>query len=104
MNAIPEDRLFRWTGRMFYFTAFAGLAIFGTYVVLRGTGATFKNFDQWRDLISGLPMRSAADWIANIGIGAHFLMGTILVLAWPILSSARIRVRHRAVHRWTGRV
>ncbi len=104
MNAIPEDRLFRWTGRMFYFTAFAGLAIFGTYVVLRGTGATFKNFDQWRDLISGLPMRSAADWIANIGIGAHFLMGTILVLAWPILFSARIRVRHRAVHRWTGRV
>jgi hypothetical protein len=28
----------------------------------------------------------------------------VLVLAWPILLSARIRARHRAVHRWTGRV
>ena len=99
-----EDRAFRWIGRSFYFAALLGLAIFGTYILLRGTGATFKNFDQWNDLVSGLPMRTAAAWIASIGIGMHYFMGAVLVLAWPILFSSKIRARHRAVHRWTGRV
>jgi hypothetical protein len=99
-----EDRLFRWIGRLFYFAALLGLGIFGTYIVLRGTGATIRNFDQWHDLVSGLPLQTAADWIANIGIGMHYLMGAVLVLAWPILFSSRIRVRHRTAHRWTGRV
>lgn len=99
-----EERLLRWTGRWFYFAALAGLGVFGTYIVLRATGATFRNFGQWRELVSGLPMPTASVWIANLGIGMHFVMGTILVLAWPILLSARIRARHRAVHRWTGRV
>jgi len=31
-------------------------------------------------------------------------MGTLPVLAWPILLSARIRSRHRKVHRGTGRI
>ena len=99
-----DDRLFRWIGRSFYFATLLGLAIFGTYILLRGTGATIKNFDQWHDLVSGRPMQTAADWIAGIGIGMHYFMGAVLVLAWPILFSSRIRVRHRAVHRWTGRV
>lgn len=94
----------RWLGRLFYFAALLGLGIFGTYILLRGTGATFKNFDQWNDLVSGVRMLTAADWIANIGIGMHYFMGAVLVLAWPILFSSRIRVRHRAVHRCTGRV
>lgn len=99
-----EERLLRWVGRCFYFAALAGLGVFGTYIILRASGATFKNFEQWRDLVAGLPMLTASDWIANIGIGIHFVMGIVLVLAWPILLSARIRARHRAVHRWTGRV
>jgi len=99
-----EASAFRWIGRGFYIAALLGLMTFGTYIVLRATGATFKNFDQWNDLVSGLPMKSSADWIANVGIGMHYLMGTVLVFAWPILFSSRIRVRHRAVHRWTGRI
>jgi predicted membrane protein DUF2306 len=108
-HAIPrpapaDDRLFRWTGRFFYFAAVGGLAVFGIYIILRATGLTESNFQQWRALVAGLPMPTAADWISNIGIGMHYVMGTVLVLAWPILFSARIRSRHRAVHRWTGRV
>ena len=102
--APAEQRLFHWTGRLFYFATLAGLAAFGTYIILRATGFTSRNFYQWRDLATGLPMQSAADWIASIGIGMHFFMGAVLVLAWPILFSNRIRARHRAVHRWTGRV
>lgn len=99
-----DDRLFVWIGRLFRVAAFAGLGMFGSYIALRATGATFENFGQWRALLEGGPMPTAADWISNLGIGMHFLMGTVLVLAWPILLSARIRTRHRAVHRWTGRV
>lgn len=95
---------FSWIGRSFYFATLTGLGIFGTYILLRGAGVTYGNFDQWHDLVSGLPMRTAADWIANLGIGMHYFMGAVLVLAWPIMFSARIRGRHRAVHRWTGRV
>jgi len=102
--SLADDRLFRWIGRLFHFAALLGLGIFGTYILLRGTGATFKNFDQWHDLVAGLPMQTSADWIASIGIGMHYFMGAVLVLAWPILLSSRIRVRHRTAHRWTGRV
>lgn len=96
-------RLLRWTGRFFYYACLVGLGVFGTYIILRGAGSTFSNFDQWHDLVAGLPMRSVSDWIANLGIGMHFVCGAVLVLAWPILLSSRIRARHRAVHRWTGR-
>jgi hypothetical protein len=30
-------------------------------------------------------MPTVLDGIANVGIGLHFLMGAVLVLAWPIL-------------------
>ena len=98
------ERLLWWAGRFFYWATVAGLGTFGLYIVLRAAGATPSNFGQWRALVSGQPMQTASEWIANLGIGLHFAMGTILVLAWPILFSSTIRARHRAVHRWTGRV
>ncbi|UNK56111.1 DUF2306 domain-containing protein [Pseudoxanthomonas daejeonensis] len=102
--ATADQEPLHWLGRFFYGATVLGLGTFGIYIVLRAAGATHRNFEQWHELAAGLPMPSASDWIANIGIGLHFVMGTILVLAWPILLSARIRARHRAVHRWTGRV
>ncbi|MBO9717439.1 MAG: DUF2306 domain-containing protein [Pseudoxanthomonas sp.] len=99
-----DERLPGWIGRLFYFAAMAGLAAFGAYIVLRASGVTFRNFDQWHDLVAGRTLPTLSAWIANLGIGMHFVMGTILVLAWPILFSSTIRARHRTVHRWTGRV
>jgi len=99
-----QDGAFRWVGRLFYIATLLGLGVFGSYILLRGAGTTSLNFGQWNALVSGLPMQTAAEWVANIGIGMHFFMGAVLVLAWPILLSSRIRVHHRAVHRWTGRV
>jgi hypothetical protein len=98
------QRLIHGMGRVIQATAVAGLLAFGAYIILRAAGATHRNFDQWRALVAGLAMPTAQDWIANIGIGVHFVTGTVLVLAWPILLSARIRTRHRSVHRWMGRV
>ncbi len=99
-----DARVLGWIGRLFGLATLAGLGVFGVYIALRATGATIKNFEQWRNLVAGLPMPTASDWIANLGIGLHFVMGTVLVLAWPILLSARVRTRHRKVHRWTGRI
>lgn len=99
-----EQIAVRWTGRLFYMAALLGLGIFGAYILLRATGVTSQNFQQWKDLVSGARMHAPADWVASIGIGIHYFMGAVLVLAWPILFSARIRARHRQVHRWTGRV
>lgn len=98
------DLPLRWIGRCFQIATLAGLGLFGLYIVLRATGATSKNFEQWTALVTGQPMPAASDWIASLGIGLHFAMGAILVLAWPVLFSSRIRARHRAVHRWTGRI
>ena len=97
-------RMLGWIGRLFGLATLAGLGVFGTYIGLRAAGATAKNFAQWQNLVAGLPLPTASDWIANLGIGLHFVMGTVLVLAWPILLSARLRTRHSRVHRWTGRV
>ena len=98
------QRLLGGIGRAVHAIAFAGLLAFGAYILLRAAGATPRNFEQWRALVDGLPMPTLQDWIGNLGIGLHFAMGTILVLAWPILLSSRIRTRHRALHRWTGRL
>lgn len=102
--AALETRLLQWLGRSFYFATLIGFGSFGIYIVLRATGFTFTNFYQWQKLVSGLPLETSADWIANLGIGMHYFMGMVLVLAWPILFSTKIRARHRRVHRWTGRV
>ena len=99
-----DDRLLGWIGRLFGVATLVGLGLFGAYIALRATGATIRNFEQWRNLLAGLPMPTASEWIANLGIGMHFVMGTVLVLAWPILLSAHVRTRHRKVHRWTGRI
>ena len=99
-----DDRMLGWIGRFFGLATLVGLGIFGAYIALRATGATAKNFGQWQKLVAGLPMPTASDWIANLGIGLHFVMGTVLVLAWPILLSSHVRNMHRQVHRWTGRL
>ena len=99
-----DDRMLGWIGRLFGVATLAGLGWFGAYIALRASGATIKSYEQWQNLVAGLPMPTASEWIANLGIGLHFVMGTVLVLAWPILLSARIRSRHRKVHRWTGRI
>lgn len=108
MASIPPppggDAPLRWLGRAFQAATLAGLAVFGLYILLRASGATPQNFAQWDTLVAGQPIRSTSEWIANLGIGLHFAMGAILVLAWPILFSSAVRARHRAVHRWTGRV
>ena len=97
-----DDRLFGWIGRLFVGATLVGLGLFGVYIALRASGATIKNFEQWRSLVAGLPMPTVSAWIANLGTGMHFAMGAALVLAWPILLSARVRSQHRKVHRWTG--
>ena len=99
-----DDRVRGAIWRLFGLATLAGLGWFGAYIALRASGATIKNFEQWRALVAGLPMPTASAWIANLGIGLHFVMGAVLVLAWPILLSARVRSRHRQVHRWTGRI
>ena len=100
----PPSAPLRWIGRCFHGATLVGLAAFGLYIVLRAGGLTVANFEQWHALVNRQAMPTVSDWIANLGIGLHFAMGAILVLAWPILLSSRIRVRHRAVHRWTGRI
>lgn len=102
--SVFEDEVVRWLGRFLWWVTWLGLAAFGLYIALRASGRTSANFSQWRALIEQLPMHTASEWGANIGIGIHFLTGVILVLAWPILFSARIRAEHRLIHRWTGRI
>lgn len=100
----PETLPLLWIGRAFRLGALVGLAAFGAYIVLRASGATPRNFGQWTAWVEGAPIDSVSGWIANIGIGLHFVMGAVLVLAWPILLSTRVRAHHPAVHRWTGRL
>ena len=62
-----DDRMLGWIGRLFGVATLAGLGWFGVYIALRAGGATSRNFAQWQNQVSGLPMPTASDWIANLG-------------------------------------
>lgn len=99
-----DDRALAWIGHAFRMASWVGMGTFGLYIASRAIGVTPHNFHQWKPLVSGLPMPTASAWIASLGIGLHFVMGTVLVLGWPILLSVHIRTHHRSLHRWTGRL
>ncbi len=67
-----ENPLLGWLGSCFRVVTSVGLGCFAAYVALGATGATFKNFEQWQPLLSGLTMPAAPAWMANVGIGLHF--------------------------------
>src|SRR3954468_14608865 len=78
-------------------------AIFGLYIVALYAGAVSDGApERWNESLPRL--YEPYEMLATIGIGAHFMTGTILLLLGPI---QLIRTGHESapwLHRWLGRL
>lgn len=92
----------RWIIRLLAATTWISAAIFAIYILAFYLGAIPAGTpEDWNANLPRLyvPDRSVA---ANIGIGAHFALGAVLLLLGPVQFIAAIRDRWPRVHRWIG--
>jgi hypothetical protein len=77
-------------------------AIFGLYIVFVFIDAAVHGApDRWNRTLPGL--YEAHSSLATVGIGAHFVTGTVLVLIGPLQLVRSVRESVPRVHRWLGR-
>lgn len=91
----------RWSARALVAIVWLSSAIFGAYILFHYVGALAAGeAGQWNATLPHLYVPGSL--AANIGIGAHFLLGAILLLLGPVQLIAAIRDRWPRVHRWIG--
>ncbi|MHA6720280.1 DUF2306 domain-containing protein [Sphingomonas sp. RS6] len=78
-------------------------AIFALYILAFYVGAVATGTpDDWNRTLPRLHV--SRSWLANVGIGAHFALGAVLLLFGPVQLFAGVRRRWPQIHRWTGRL
>lgn len=90
-----------WAVRLLTLVSWISAAIFALYILFYYLGAIpAGSMTDWN---SSLPrLYVARGTTANIGMGAHFLLGAVLLLLGPVQFIDRIRDRTPRVHRWIG--
>src|SRR5215212_12037823 len=93
----------RWAARALVSIVWISAAIFGLYIVALYAGAVSDGApERWN---ASLPrLYEPHEMLATIGIGAHFMTGTIVLLLGPIQLMRAVRESVPRLHRWTGRL
>jgi Predicted membrane protein (DUF2306) len=93
----------RWAARALVSIVWISAAIFGLYIVALYAGAVSDGApERWN---ASLPrLYEPHEMLATIGIGAHFMTGTILLLLGPIQLIRTGRESAPWLHRWLGRL
>jgi len=110
LAAAPSAEAPRWSRRIFQGAVVAltaaswiSAALFGAYILAFYGGALPKHdLSRWNENLPNL--YGPHTLIANIGIGAHFLTGGILLVLGPVQLVGALRRRMPVVHRWSGRL
>jgi hypothetical protein len=93
----------RWSGAGLVAASWFSAAFFGAYIFAFYIGAILSGrFDTWNQNLSGIYDKNHT--AALIAIGAHMVVGAILLLLGPIQLIGRVRSRWPRLHRWLGRV
>src|SRR5262245_42415363 len=93
----------RWASRALVTVVWISAIFFGLYILAFYAGAVADGVPQrWNDALPRL--YEAHERVATLGIGAHFVTGTILLLLGPVQLISAVRARAPRLHRWCGRV
>ena len=91
----------RWAVRALVSIVWISAAIFGLYIVALYAGAVSDGApERWNESLPRL--YEPYEMLATIGIGAHFMTGTILLLLGPIQLIRTGRESAPWLHRWLG--
>jgi hypothetical protein len=93
----------RWSGTALVAASWMSAALFGAYIFAFYLGAIpSRNFEIWNQNLPGIYDRNHT--AALVAIGAHMLVGAILLILGPIQLIGGLRRRWPALHRWLGRI
>ncbi len=90
------------SAKTWFCVATIGQWLFGLYVIVFYHGSTFSgDFEKWnRVLPKGyIP----GDWIGNLSVAIHVLLGGIVIVGGPLQFVPIIQKRYKQLHRWLGR-
>ncbi len=95
----------RWTGAALVAMVWLSAIVFGAYILSFYGGAWLGGAaEHWNHRAEPPRLFDRSAPMANIGIGLHFLAGSILLFLGPVQLIGAVRRRVPKLHRWTGRL
>ena len=89
--------------RLLVIVVWVSALLFGLYIfIFYFVGALVGDISLWNEGLPGLYDQDTQT--ANIGIGAHFAAGSIILMLGSIQLINRVRLKYPSVHRWLGRL
>jgi hypothetical protein len=92
-------RLLRWSARALIATCWLSAVLFAAYILRFYVGAPDR--ERWNTMLPELFTPGSP--AATGSIGAHFVMGALLLFAGPLQLLPGLRARAPTLHRWLGR-
>lgn len=95
--------LLKWSVGAWFAVALIGQWLFAAYAFSFYGGSLFAGqVERWTEVVTtGV---EAGRWISNSAILSHMLLAGVISFLGPLQFVPWLRNRHRALHRWTGRV
>lgn len=103
INIVKSEKLLELSGKFWFIVATIGQWLFGIYVIaFYHTSAFAGDFEKWnRVLPTGYV---PGDWMGNLSVAIHVLLGGIITIGGPLQFVPIIRTRFKEFHKWLGRV
>lgn len=101
--SIKSVKLLESSAKTWFCVATIGQWLFGFYVIaFYHTSTLNADFERWnRVLPKGYV---AGDWVGNLSVAIHVLLGGIIILGGPIQFIPLIQKRFKEFHKWFGRI
>ncbi|MEL7147316.1 MAG: DUF2306 domain-containing protein, partial [Bacteroidota bacterium] len=103
---LPKDltkSLMQWTAKLLVGVVWISALLFGLYIfIFYFIGALKGDISLWNEGLSNLYREDGPS--ANIGIGAHFAAGSVILILGCIQLISSIRLKFPVLHRWLGRL
>ncbi len=109
LNNLPSnylyqsDKLLKQSAQTWFALAILGQLLFGAYVIgFYHYSALNGELENWNKVLPSAYIKG--DFLGNIFVGLHVLIGGIIFIAGPIQFIPYIRKNFKKIHKWIGRI